>query len=60
MEKEKTSVSEEVERKITSYVHKNYKEYDGKKLYINQYGNCFAISHHPDSSPLILGIGIIQ
>ncbi len=59
MKKEKTSIDPAVEAKVEAYVQKNYKQYEGKKLFINELDNCFTISAHKDGSPLILGKGIV-
>lgn len=48
-------IDPEVVKKITSYVHANYKQYADKHLYINEAPNCFTISVNKDASPLILG-----
>jgi len=60
MKKEKDTISEDVIKKVTAYVNKNYKQYEDKKLIIGKGKNCFYISDHKDGSPLILGKGIID
>jgi|TARA_B100001094_G_scaffold306170_1_gene336670 hypothetical protein len=45
---------------ITEYVYANYKLLKGKQLIIREFDNCFHILTHEDSSPLILGKGIIK
>ena len=57
MKKENT-ISPETEAKVNAYVQKNYKQYEGKKLIINELENCFTITAHKDGSPLILGKGV--
>jgi len=53
-------MSEEIKQQITEYVYKNYKSYKDKQLIIRELSNCFHILKHEDSSPLILGKGIIK
>jgi hypothetical protein len=55
----KDKVDEEVIKAVTAYVHKNYKQYEDKHLYIQESDNCFYVSDNKDASPLILGKGII-
>ena len=53
-------MSEETKQQVTKYVYKNYKTYTDKELIIKEKENCFHIAIHEDSSPLILGKGIIK
>ena len=53
-------MSEETIQQITEYVYKNYKSYKDKQLIIRELSNCFNVLKHEDSSPLILGKGIIK
>ena len=53
-------MNEETIKKITEYVYKNYKLYKDKELIIREYNTCFHILKHKDSSPLILGKGIVN
>ena len=53
-------MKEEDIEKITEYVYKNYKEYKNKQLIIREHKNCIHVLKHEDSSPLILGKGIIK
>lgn len=60
MKKEKVSIDPAVAAKVEAYVQKNYPQYEGKKLFIDESANCFAITSHKDGSPLILGKGIAK
>ncbi len=53
-------MEDNIKQQITEYVYKNYKTYKDKQLIIKELDNCFHISIHEDSSPLILGKGIIN
>ena len=53
-------MNEETIKQITEYVYKNYKSYKDKQLIIRELSNCFHVLKHEDSSPLILGKGIIK
>ena len=53
--KKKEEIAQGVVDKITAYVYENYKDYTGKRLYIDEKSNCFTISYHVNGSPLILG-----
>ena len=53
-------MSEEIKNQITEYVYKNYKLYKNKQLIIREYDKCFHVLAHKDSSPLILGKGIVN
>jgi hypothetical protein len=56
MSKEEPKVDAAVSKKITEYVHSNYKSYKGKNLLIMEYDLCYTIrrEHDPNASPLIL------
>ena len=56
MNKEEPKVDAAVSKKITDYVHNNYKGYRGKNLLIMEYDLCYTIrrEHDPNASPLIL------
>mgnify|MGYP000026359994 CR=1 FL=1 len=53
-------MSEEITQQVTKYVYKNYRTYKDKELIIKEKENCFQVAIHEDSSPLILGKGIIK
>tara|TARA_Y100000389_G_scaffold144427_1_gene142804 strand:+ start:605 stop:769 length:165 start_codon:yes stop_codon:yes gene_type:complete len=53
-------MEDNIKQQITEYVYKNYKTYKDKQLIIKELDNCFHILIHEDSSPLILGKGIIN
>ena len=53
-------MTDETKKQVTEYVHLNYKMYKNKPLIIREKENCFHIAIHEDSSPLILGKGIIK
>jgi hypothetical protein len=56
MNKEEPKIDTTVSKKITEYVHNNYKSYRGKNLVILEYDLCYTIrrEHDLDASPLIL------
>ena len=53
-------MEDNIKQQITEYVYKNYKTYKDKQLIIKELDNCFHILIHEDSSPLILGKGIVN
>ena len=53
-------MNESIVKQIKEYVYKNYKSYKDKQLIIRELSNCFHVLKHEDSSPLILGKGIIK
>ena len=53
-------MEDNIKQQITEYVYKNYKSYKDKQLIIKEFDNCFHVLKHKDSSPLILGKGIIN
>jgi hypothetical protein len=53
-------MDEKIIKQITEYVYTNYKLYKDKQLIIKKLNNCFHILTHEDSSPLILGKGILK
>lgn len=53
-------MDKETIKKIEDYVYKNYKDYVGKQLIINENKSCFHVLKHKDGSPLILGKGILN
>ena len=53
-------MEDNIKQQITEYVYKNYKSYKDKQLIIREKKNCFHIVTHKDSSPLILGKGIVN
>ena len=58
--KTQTDPTPETTAKITKYIYANYKQYDGKRLFINELSNCFTISDNKDASPIILGKTLFQ
>jgi hypothetical protein len=52
-------MEEKVQEQVQQYVYANYKYLNGKDLIIQEFDSHFAIKTHKDSSPLILGKGII-
>jgi len=53
-------MTDKIIQQITEYVYKNYRSYKDKQLIIREKENCFHIVLHEDSSPLILGKGILN
>ena len=53
-------MSDGIKQQVTEYVYMNYKMYKDKQLFIKEKENCFHIAIHEDSSPLILGKGILK
>jgi hypothetical protein len=53
-------MTDEIIQQITEYVYANYKAYKNKQLIIREKENSFHIVMHEDSSPLILGKGILK
>ena len=53
-------MEDNIKKQITEYVYTNYKLLKGKQLIIREFDNCFHILTHEDSSPLILGKGILK
>jgi len=53
-------MSEETKQLVIEYVYKNYpRTYKNEELIIKELDNCFHICRHEDSSPLILGKGVV-
>jgi hypothetical protein len=54
-------MEEETKQKVIAYVQKNYNKMFGKSApIIKEFDNHFQISKLEDSSPLILGKGIVK
>lgn len=45
---------------VTDYVHSNYKALKGKALIIRKLGNVIGVLDHPDGSPLILSMKMLD
>ena len=53
-------MNEETKSQVIEQVYNNYKSYKNKELIVKEFDNCFHILTHKDSSPLLLGKGIIK
>ena len=53
-------MSETEEKQVREYIEANYKHLKDKPVIITSHDNHYGVRVHEDSSPLILGKGIVR